>query len=181
MTEASAKALLGDAFPDLLSGYIAMTGKPPATAAISLAEDAGFALPSFALADKHAEIEPRTFVYYFDQVPVDLRATAAGTDHGGELEYVFGTKPVEHRWDASDAAVSKMMGDYWVRFAKTGDPNGGPNTGGAPRWPAVTNGPTAYLAVGGTTRAERLAPIRERAKTIAMAVSVQKWAKTEQP
>ena len=181
MTEASAKALLGDAFPDLLAGYGAMTGKPPATAAINLAEDAGFALPSFALADRHAAIEPRTFVYYFDQVPVDLRATAAGTDHGGELEYVFGTRPVEHRWDARDAAVSRMMGDYWVRFARTGNPNGGPKAGRAPHWPAVTTVPTAYLAVGATTRAERLAPVRERAKATAMAASVQKWAKTEQP
>jgi len=68
-----------------------------------------------------------------------------------------------------------------VRFARTGNPNGGPKAGRAPHWPAVTTVPTAYLAVGATTRAERLAPVRERAKATAMAASVQKWAKTEQP
>jgi para-nitrobenzyl esterase len=172
MTEPAAKALLGDAFPDLLAGYIAMTGKPHDDAAVDLAQDAGFVLPSYALADRHAALQPLTFAYSFGQVPVDLRAAAAGTDHGGEIEYVFGTKPVEHRWDAGDAAVSKLMGDYWVRFARTGNPNGP----GAPRWPAVTTGPTAYLAVAaGKTQAMRMAPIRERAKAATMADSVKKW------
>lgn len=177
MTEAAAKTLLGDAFPKLQAGYVTMTGKPPAAATIDLAEDVGFVLPSFALADKHAAVQPKTFVYYFDQVPVDQRAGAAGTDHGGEVEYVFGTKPAEHRWDAQDAAVSKMMGDYWVRFAKTGDPNGA----GAPRWPAVTHVPTNYLAVGAKTEAARLKPIQEQAKDATMAVSVKKWATIPQP
>ena len=174
MTEANAKLLLGGAFPDLLAGYVAMTGKTPALAAIDLAEDAGFVLPSFALADKQAAAGAKAFVYYFDQVPVDLRAGAAGTDHGGELEYVFGTRPFDQRWDAQDEAVSTMMGDYWVRFARTGDPNGG----GAPRWPAAGGLPTAYLGVGATTRAARLQPIQERAKAAAMADSARKWAAT---
>ena len=172
MTEAAAKGLLGDSFGPLLNGYIAMTGKPRDKAVIDLAEDVGFVLPSFALADRQAAVNSRTYVYFFDQVPVDQRAGAAGTDHGGELEYVFGTKPVEHRWDARDAAVSKLMGDYWVRFARTGNPNGGD----APNWPAVTTLPTAYLYVGAQTKAQRLAPIQEQAKAIAMADSVRKWA-----
>ena len=135
MTEAAAKSLLGTDFPALLEGYVAMTSKAPAAAAVDLAEDAGFVLPSFALADRQAATGSKAFAYYFDQVPVDQRASAAGTPHGGELEYVFGTKPAESRWDARDEAVARMMGDYWVRFARTGDPNGA----GAPRWPAVTS------------------------------------------
>ncbi|WP_168371758.1 carboxylesterase/lipase family protein [Sphingomonas sp. Leaf357] len=177
MTEANAKILLGPAFPDLLAGYVSYTGKAPAAAAIDLAEDAGFVLPSFALADKHAATGAKAFVYYFDQVPVDQRAGSAGTDHGGELEYVFGTKPAEHRWDAQDAKVSKMMGDYWVRFARTGDPNGA----GAPRWPAVTTQPTAYLSIGADTKAARLRPIQEKAKAATMADSLKKWAATPAP
>ena len=177
MTEAAAMALLGGDFTPLLDGYVAMTGKPAAAAAIDLAEDAGFVLPSFALADQHAAAGNKAFVYHFDQVPVDQRAGAAGTDHGGELEYVFGTKPVEHRWDAQDARVSKQMGDYWVRFARTGDPNGGD----APRWPAVTTMPTSYLAVGAATETKRLQPIQERAKAAAMADARRKWAAMPQP
>lgn len=177
MTEAAAKALLGKDFPALLQGYVAMTGKPEAKAAIDLAEDAGFVLPSFALADQHAAGGNTAFVYYFDQVAVDQRADATGTDHGGELEYVFGTKPVEHRWDAQDAGVSKMMGDYWVRFARTGDPNGA----GTPRWPKVTVPPTTYLAVGAKTQAAHLQAIQEQAKAAAMADARKKWAAMPTP
>lgn len=177
MTEAAAQTLLGTAFQPLLGGYVAMTGKPPATAAIDLAEDAGFVLPSFALADRHAAAGNTAFAYYFDQVPVEQRATAAGADHGGEIEYVFGTKPAEHRWDARDAAVSKLMGDYWVRFARTGDPNGA----AAPHWPQVTTLPTAYLAVNAKTEATHLQPIQEQVKAAAMADAAKKWAATPQP
>ncbi|RYY42334.1 MAG: carboxylesterase/lipase family protein, partial [Sphingomonadales bacterium] len=172
MTEAAAKALLGDQFPALLEGYVAMTGKPAAAAAIDLAEDVGFVLPSYALADRHAANGAPSYAYYFDHVPVDQRVGAAGTDHGGELEYVFGTRPVEHRWDARDEAVSTLMGDYWVRFARTGNPNGG----SAPVWPRVASGPTAYLSVGAETKAARLRPVQERAKQAAMADAQQKWA-----
>ena len=172
MTEAAAKALLGAQFPALLQGYVATSGKPDATAAIDLAEDVGFVLPSYALADRHAANGAPAYAYYVDQVPVDSRAGAAGTDHGGELEYVFGTRPVEHRWDARDIAVSRQMGDYWVRFARTGNPNGG----GAPVWPKVTTGPTTYLSVGAETKAERLQAIREQAKAAAMADAQKKWA-----
>jgi para-nitrobenzyl esterase len=172
MTEAAAKGLLGDGFPDLLAGYVAATGKAPADAAIELAADVGFVLPSYALADKHAGVQPLTFAYQFGEVPVDMRATAKGTDHGGELEYVFGNQPAGERWDVRDATVAKLMGDYWVRFAKTGNPNGA----GAPRWPAVTTLPTAYLSVGATTQVVRMAPIREKAKAAAMADANRKWA-----
>jgi para-nitrobenzyl esterase len=56
----------------------------------------------------------------------------AGTPHGGEIAYVFGTlspgrggAPTEE-----DLAVSRMAQSYWVNFAKTGDPNGP----GLPTW-----------------------------------------------
>lgn len=177
MTEEAAKKLLGSDFPELLQGYIAMTGKPSSAAAIDLAEDAGFVLPSFALADQHAAAGNKAFAYYFDQVPVDQRADAAGTDHGGEVEYVFGTRPAEHRWDTQDAAISQMMGDYWVQFARTGDPNGGE----APSWPAVTTPPTAYLSIGAETQAMRLEPVQEQAKAAAMADARAKWEATPAP
>ena len=172
MTEAAAKTLLGADFPALLRGYVTITGKAEPSAAIDLAEDAGFVLPSFALADRHAAAGNTAFAYLFDQVPFAERAGSAGAGHGGELEYVFGNNPVEHRWDAKDAAVSKMMGDYWVQFARTGNPN----RAGLPEWPQATTLPTAYLAVGSDTKGARLAPVQEKAKTAAMADAQRKWA-----
>lgn len=158
-------------FTPLRDGYVAMSGKTPDAAAVDLAEDLGFVLPSFALADQHAANGNRAYAYFFDQVYVDERGKLPGTAHGAELEYLFGTKDADHAWDAQDQAVSKQMGDYWVRFARTGDPNGA----GAPRWPAVTTTPTAYLYIGGKTRAERLAPVQEQAKAAAMEKPIKQW------
>lgn len=172
MTEATAKLLLGSAFPELHAGYVALTRKSPDAAAVDLAEGLGFVLPSIAVADMHSATGNKAFAYFFDQVPVDQRATAAGTDHGGELEYLFGNKAAEHRWDAEDLNVSKLMGDYWVRFAATGDPNGK----GAVRWPAVTAPPTEYLVIGARPHAARLAPVEEKAKAASMARAIKAWA-----
>jgi para-nitrobenzyl esterase len=175
LKEAMIKPVLGDAFPDLLAAYTARGGKIPA--GDLLAAEAGFLLPSYTVADWHAAAGNKTFAYYFDQVPVDQRATAAGTDHGGEMEYVFGSQPAEHRWDADDKRVAKLAGDYWVRFAKTGNPNGG----GAPRWPAVTSGPTTHLHIGAIPRVEKLTPVQEKARSITMADAIKKWATTPKP
>jgi para-nitrobenzyl esterase len=70
-----------------------------------------------------------------------------------------------------------MIGDYWVRFARTGDPNGS----GAVRWPAVSAAPTAYLHMDATPRAERLAPAEEKAKAASMAAAVRAWSSPSTP
>jgi para-nitrobenzyl esterase len=93
------------------------------------------------------------------------------------MEFVFGSRPVEHRWDKDDRRVSKLTGDYWVRFAATGDPNGA----GAPRWPAVTGGLTTYLHIGAVPRVERLTPLQVKARDLAMASSISGWVATPKP
>ena len=35
-------------------------------------------------------------------------------------------------WDGADRTLSETMADYWVNFARTGNPNGP----GLPEWPA---------------------------------------------
>lgn len=174
---ALAKPLLGSAYTELVAGYAALPGSNAANAPLDLAEDALSVLPSLWLADRHAAAGARAYGFYFDMVPVDARAGSKGTEHGGELEYLFGNKPADHRWDADDERVSRLMGDYWVRFARTGDPNGA----GAPRWPAVTSGPTDYLVIGAKTHAAKLQPVQERVKAITMADSIKKWAATPAP
>ncbi len=95
------------------------------------AEPARFAARAFA-----ANGSP-VYLYRFSYVQSAMRERMrAGTPHGGEIAFVFGTlgaggfgPPIPPT--AQDQAVSRMAQGYWVNFAKAGDPNGA----GLPSWP----------------------------------------------
>ena len=61
---------------------------------------------------------------------------SSGVFHSSEIEYVFGNLRVrpDAPFTPGDDALSETMQNYWVNFAKTGDPNGS----GLPEWPAYT-------------------------------------------
>jgi carboxylesterase type B len=80
--------------------------------------------------------------------------------HGAELQYVFGTLPEQHRgqkrpFDGTDQRVSQAMIDAWVRFASTGDPNGGD----LPAWPAYDAAWDNYLEFGTTIATGEAGPV----------------------
>ena len=54
-----------------------------------------------------------------------------GAHHGAEIPYVFQTfYPATWAWTARDRRLAKIVSAYWVRFAKTGNPN----RKGLPNW-----------------------------------------------
>jgi para-nitrobenzyl esterase len=90
--------------------------------------------------------QPKTYRYLFTQ---QRNGAAAAPIHGDELQYVFDNLNAPHRGrvrpsDASDAKVATAMADAWVRFAKTGDPNGGD----LPNWPSYDGSREPYMAFG---------------------------------
>ena len=64
-------------------------------------------------------------------IPVHRYLFSRRPDHGAEVPFVFGTLPAGS--DPAEVALSERIGDAWVAFARTGDPNGA----GRPHWPAA--------------------------------------------
>ena len=55
-----------------------------------------------------------------------------GAYHSGELAYVFNNLDIVGLgWDGIDHKLSDTMAEYWVNFARNGNPNGP----GLPDWP----------------------------------------------
>lgn len=71
-----------------------------------------------------------TWLYWFDRAWPGQ--PERGAFHGGEMIYVFKTLTIQNQpWTDEDRALSNLMSDYWVNFARTGNPN----AAGLPRWP----------------------------------------------
>jgi para-nitrobenzyl esterase len=126
--------------------------------------------PSRYLADQHAKRAP-TFVYYFDQVAMSERGKTPGAEHGGEVEYLFGNKPADQTWDDADRRVSKLMGDYWVRFAASG----GVAVAGDPAWTPITPASQAFLVFDADTHMAQPSPLSLKTKALDLAGATPGW------
>jgi len=165
-----ARFALGPAYPTLLEAVRAH-GPTRAGAEADLVTQGLAIQPSRYLAERQAARGRPAYAYYFDQVASSERAKQVGADHGGELSYLFGTRIDKEVWDEDDRRVSQLMGDYWVRFAKTGDPNGP----GAPRWEPVTKTASPYMVIDARPHSTLPTPLDTRIKDAAVAAAEKAW------
>ena len=88
------------------------------------------------LAREHAKHGHVSYAYVFGRVGAQSFGKVFGAEHGASTDYVFGTHD-----DPAEASYAAMVRGYWVRFARTGNPN---SPGAAP-WPRITRGNDAVL------------------------------------
>lgn len=88
------------------------------------------------LAREHAKHGHVAYGFVFGRVSEATYGNVFGAEHGASTDYVFGT-----HGKASENAYADRVRGYWVRFAKTGNPN----DKHAPRWPRVTPKEDAVL------------------------------------
>ena len=101
---------------------------------------AWFSYSHYVWSNDVADENKDVYLYYFTKDNGSL-----GSNHAGEMPYAYGNL---HRhaklYDETDFALSETMQQYWVNFAKTGNPNGE----GLPTWPRFNDDRTKVLELG---------------------------------
>jgi carboxylesterase type B len=117
-----------------------------------LFSDTQFNYGVWGVANASSRRQNLTFRYLFSRRRPNART---GPNHSDEVYYVFDNLDVPPRgmtesvFDTTDEAIAGMMQDAWIRFAATGDPNGG----SLPRWPAYDAATDPVMEFGDAPRA----------------------------
>jgi len=132
ITAAKILALLGPRVGEARKIYGAEAGEEEQRLAEAVYGDMFFVAPARFLAAAMEHVEQRAWLYHFSYVPEKIRGNVPGAPHGLDVPFVFANKHPSLPIGDVDMAVGAKISGYWVRFAKTGDPNGAGN----PPWPA---------------------------------------------
>jgi para-nitrobenzyl esterase len=93
---------------------------------------AGYAQPARFVAQSMEQKKSKAYLYQFTRLAGTAMARKLGVYHSVDLAYVFGNMHKSEGYNDTDMVLSNKMIDYWVNFAKTGNPNGQ----GLAHWPA---------------------------------------------
>jgi len=108
--------------------------------------DTLFVAPTQYLVAAMSRTGAPTYLYHFTLVAEGSRVRPPGARHGGDVPFVFAVSDPVVGIELTDAdrAKSEIVQNYFVRFAKSGDPNGGD----APEWPRYDLAAPALLELG---------------------------------
>jgi para-nitrobenzyl esterase len=81
--------------------------------------------------------------YLFTRTPPSPKQTL-GAYHSADVAFVHGKPMPLFDFTEEDKALAQTMGDYWVQFARSGDPN----LAGHPQWPQFTTDNPRQMRLG---------------------------------
>lgn len=134
----------------VLKAYPATTEEETFYAQSDIFRETAFSWPSWAWANLQTKTgKSKVYMYYFDVMsPFSFggpKTKPRGAGHSMEMSYVFNTSMFgpDNRSD-EDKAISKEMHQYWLNFARTGNPNGN----GLAQWPVYNPDKPKVLYIG---------------------------------
>jgi para-nitrobenzyl esterase len=110
------------------------------------ARDAGFGWNMLTWARFASANQQPAYLYYFSHRPPGPNQDQLGAYHAAEIAYVFDNADTL-RYEPTDAdqRMANTMSNYWVNFARQGDPNGD----GLPRWQPYSRAQPNYVELDG--------------------------------
>lgn len=158
-------ALLTAVLPKILELYNCDPNEDRVGIATLAGSDWTFVEPARYLARQAVRGGQPTYLYRFSYVAENYRTLLKGAPHATDVPYVFGTwSRTRYELAPADHEMANLIRQYWVNFARSGDPNGA----GLPTWPRYTVVDDALLEfdrAGGATA--RINLHRERLDYIA--------------
>jgi len=139
------KTLYGSIADDVIAMYPVKDPSEIRKAVSNVFGDSWFVCPARTLARGMGTARSKTYMYHFIMKPAGKMGELLGATHGSEIAYVFGNLGLSRiPPDESRLALAKSMSDYWVQFAKTGNPN----RKGLVSWPAYAAEDDQHLEFG---------------------------------
>lgn len=126
--------------------YPATTDEEAMSSLLALFTDVNFTYAARVWARSMDGLQSDAYLYWFTWPPTLTDGKSYGAFHGASQIYVHGDFDLFGELAPTDVDVefSHLIAETWVRFARTGNPNGG----SLPEWPAFTPENEAYMDLG---------------------------------
>lgn len=127
----------------VMSLYPANTQEEMVKSSIALLGDTLFGAQEHYVAVHLARAGRAPYLYFLTRKPAGERGETLGAHHGLDISYVFGTDGFSPK-TGDDRKMSAQMMNYWVQFARTGDPN----HADSPQWARFDVAQNQYMEFG---------------------------------
>jgi len=117
----------GELADDFFAAYPVSTEQEAAQSQFDMGRDEVFGTQMYTWAKVQTKVSKSpVFMYNFNRaLPASTPETQFGAFHSGEIVYAYDNLHTLNRpWEPVDQKIAGAMSDYWVNFAKTGNPNG---------------------------------------------------------